>query len=384
MADFGGVSTFPGAGGQYACQKPPPRHLPSDIENWLLEVRKCFPEYEAPIFTTKFGNWLEQITGINTTNSPLFAGNLSYEQAVHSSIGATLPSPMPKKCRRGIMPHAPIGPEKPVNDIEAVEMVPLEIGNKEKLEAYYESSFRAFRQLKRLDILDEIYKVRRGEASYERGEADATAVVYVLDRYTTTDEDPYEIVGATGTAHDPTYHLTGRNWKRENGAHDIVPQMLPSSIISSIEGMPVSHTQPSFATHSSSKQERDIEAWNTGYRTPPPSISSSIEGTSVSHAQPSSGEYRGIEDQRSSHFLPCMGVESSPPSVGTAGIPWWLPSAEPTYLGHLEFYNSMKSLDGMDQKFTLGHPYHTAWNPRNLSPEYAPQVYMNTQGTVDS
>ncbi|EGE09294.1 hypothetical protein TEQG_08245 [Trichophyton equinum CBS 127.97] len=334
MADFGGVSTFPGAGGQYACQKPPPRHLSSDIENWLLEVRKCFPDYEAPIFTTEFGNWLEQTTGINTTNSPLFAGNLNYEQAVHSSKGTTLPSPMPKRYCRVIMPHAPIEPEKPVNDIEAVEMVPLEIGNKEKLEAYYESSFRAFRQLKRLDILDEIYKVRRGEASYEIGEADATAVVYVLDRYTTTDEDPYEIVGATGTARDPTYHITGRNWKRENGVHDIVPQMLPSSIISSIEGMPVSHTQPSFATHSSSKQERDIEAWNTESQTPSPSISSSIDGTLVGHAQPSNGEYRGIEDQRSSHFLPCMDVEYSPPSVGTAGIPWWLPSAGPTYLGH--------------------------------------------------
>lgn len=90
---------------------------------------------------------------------------------MHLSIGTTLPSPMSKKRRREIMHHAPIGPEEPVNDIQAVEMIPLEIGNKEKLEAYYESSFRAFQQLKRLDILDEICKVRRAEESYERGEA---------------------------------------------------------------------------------------------------------------------------------------------------------------------------------------------------------------------
>lgn len=188
---------------------------------------------------------------------------------------------------------------------------------------------------------------------------DANAVVYVLDRYTTTDKDPYEIDGAAGTAHDPIYHPTARNWKRENGAHDIETRTLPLSIIGGIEGIPVSHTQPSFATHSSGKRKRDVEAWNTESRTPPPSILSSIEGTSVGHAHPSSGEYHGIEDQRSSHFLPCMGVESSPPSVGTAGIPRWLPSAEPTYLGRLEFYDSMKSLDCMDQEF-MGHCYHTA------------------------
>lgn len=59
------------------------------------------------------------------------------------------PNPaFPKKRRREMIHHqAPIEPEEQVNEMEAVEMVPLEIGNEEKIEAYYESAFRAFQQI---------------------------------------------------------------------------------------------------------------------------------------------------------------------------------------------------------------------------------------------
>ncbi|EFR00508.1 hypothetical protein MGYG_03511 [Nannizzia gypsea CBS 118893] len=242
-------------------------------------------KFNGPVFTSEFKQWFERATGVKALDrSPIFAGDDSY-QGRSWSMGQEVdvfPNPAyPKKRRREMIHHqAPIEPEEPqVNEMEAVEMVPLEIGNEEKIEAYYESAFRAFQQIncrqvakayikiieprkqvkhpynggrgapgekgdpektkpdwwptgvihrepdhlkkperirllvhifrklgkthgitadkleeagrdaqrqikprERLDILDEIYKVRRAEECYERGEADANAVVYVVNR----------------------------------------------------------------------------------------------------------------------------------------------------------------------------------------------------------
>ncbi|EZF27623.1 hypothetical protein H112_00420 [Trichophyton rubrum D6] len=350
-------------------------------------------------------------------------------------MARSLPIPSSQTCFRETV-HAPKQPEEPVGDTEAVEMVALEIGNEEQIEAYYESAFKQvkhpynggrgvlgekgdpektkpdwwpagvihrepdylqkperirlliyiFRKLsksygitadkleeagrdiqrqikprERLDILDKAYMVRRAEECYERGEAgaditlDANAIIYVAKRDTKTEKDSKEMDGTTGATYDPIRHPTAR------------------------------------------KRKREVEVPDTEFRTRPPSpVMGSIEGISVSHARlsfaiHSSGECRDIEKKRSSQLPPCISVKCSPPSVGTTDITQWFPTPEPTYSEHLGFYGSRKPLDGMDypdqycaQEFTLGHGCHTAWNPRNLGPEYVPQVYMNTQGTVDS
>ncbi|KAG5205226.1 hypothetical protein GTR04_6946 [Trichophyton interdigitale] len=241
-------------------------------------------KFNGPVFTSEFKHWFERATGVKALDrSPIFAGDDSYQrrQWPMAQEVDVFPNPaFPKKRRREIIHHqAPIEPEEQVNEMEAVEMVPLEIGNEEKIEAYYESAFRAFQQIncrqvakayikiieprkqvkhpynggrgapgekgdpektkpdwwpagvihrepdhlkkperirllvhifrklgkthgitadkleeagrdaqrqikprERLDILDEIYKVRRAEECYERGEADASAVVYVVNR----------------------------------------------------------------------------------------------------------------------------------------------------------------------------------------------------------
>ncbi|KAM5440012.1 hypothetical protein McanMca71_004987 [Microsporum canis] len=240
-------------------------------------------KFNGPVFTSEFKHWFERATGVKALDrSPIFAGDDSYQGRPWSMAQEVdvFPNPdFPKKRRREIIHQAPVEPEEQVNDMEAVEMVPLEIGNEEKIEAYYESAFRAFQQIncrqvakayikiieprkqvkhpynggrgapgekgdpektkpdwwptgvihrepdhlkkperirllvhifrklgkthgitadkleeagrdaqrqikprERLDILDEIYKVRRAEECYERGEADANAVVYVVNR----------------------------------------------------------------------------------------------------------------------------------------------------------------------------------------------------------
>ncbi|KAF3482510.1 uncharacterized protein GIQ15_05269 [Arthroderma uncinatum] len=250
-----------------------------------LKFHTSFLErFSGPVFTPEFKHWFERATGVKGLDrSPIFSGDVDSYQGRQWPMGQEVdvfPNPAyPKKRRREIIHHAPIEPEGSVNDMDAVEMVPLEIGNEEKVEAYYESAFRAFQQIncrqvakayikiieprkqvkhpynggrgapgekgdpektkpdwwptgvihrepdhlkkperirllvhifrklgkthgitadkleeagrdaqrqikprERLDILDEIYKVRRAEECYERGEADANAVVYVINR----------------------------------------------------------------------------------------------------------------------------------------------------------------------------------------------------------
>ncbi|KAM5476760.1 hypothetical protein MauCBS54593_000030 [Microsporum audouinii] len=463
MVDLGGVSTFPGVGAQHPSQDSPTYFLTLVFDNGQPKLHTSLPEFGCPVFTFEFGNWLAQAIGVNAT-SPLFARNVNHEHGIQSPIEKFLPSHSSKKRRREIIHHASIEPEEPADDMEAEEMVPLEIGNEKKVEAYYESAFRAFQQIncrqvakayikiieprkqvnhpynggrgapgekrdpektkpdwwpagvthrepdhlkkpdrirllihifrklgkshgmtadkleeagryaqrqikphERLDILDEIYKVRRAEECYERGEAgeltrilrvrieaditaDINAVIYVVNRDSKTEEDPQEIDDTTGAAYDPTRHLSTR------------------------------------------KQEKKIEAHNTEPRTPPSSIIGSIEGISVGYAQPSFAICSSGEKRRSSQFSPCTGVECSASSVGT-GIPLWLPAPVPTYPEHLGSYGPREFLDGMDhmsqmrsfasadphaQELTPGQNYCTSWDPWNLGTEYVPQGYINT------
>ncbi|KAF3484301.1 uncharacterized protein GIQ15_03625 [Arthroderma uncinatum] len=242
--------------------------------------------------------------------------------------------PSRSKRRRYEMDHSTTEPEEPSNRPHSVEMVPLEIGNEEKIEAYYESAFRAFQQIncrqvakayikiieprkqvkhpynggrgapgekggpektkpdwwpasvphrepdhllkperirllihlfrklgnngitankleeagrdaqsqikprERLDILDEIYKVRRAEESYERGEVDANAVVYVVNRDKKRERTPQAIEGADRGSTYPSKHGLEKNTKRR--------MLSPSPCIIS-NGVPADQSRPILA-----------------------------------------------------------------------------------------------------------------------------------------
>ncbi|EGD92980.1 hypothetical protein TESG_00542 [Trichophyton tonsurans CBS 112818] len=268
MVDPSEVFSSRKEGIQHPHQDFPTHYLHLNFNNGQPNLYTSFPDFKGPIFTSEFGIWLAQSMGVDVIHSSLFAGDLSYEQETQPLIRKYLSFPSSKR-------HCYSYSSTKLEEPKGMKMIPLEIGNKEKVKVYYESAFKAFQQLncrqvakayiklieprkhvrypynggkgafgekgdpektkpdwwpdnvthrepdhlkkperirllvhifhqlgnittdeleeagcgaqreikprERLDILDEIYKVRRAEESYKRGEID---VVYITNRNT--------------------------------------------------------------------------------------------------------------------------------------------------------------------------------------------------------
>ncbi|KAF3482677.1 uncharacterized protein GIQ15_02001 [Arthroderma uncinatum] len=285
--------------------------------------------------------------------------------------------PSRSKRRRYKIDHSTTEPEEPSNRPHSVEMVPLETGNEEKVEAYYESAFKAFQQIncrqiakayikiieprkqvkypynggrggpgekgdpektkpdwwpagvphrepdhllkpericllihifrklgnngmtankleeagrgaqsqikprERLGILDEIYKVRRAEESYERGEADANTVVYIVNRDKKRERTPQAIEGADRGSTYLSKHGLEKNTKCR--------MLSPSPYIIS-NGVPADQSRPILAI-------------------------------------PPIGEWWNPREECPPQALPCGCAECLPPPVNVDRIQQWLNTA---------------------------------------------------------
>ncbi|GBF62512.1 hypothetical protein TMEN_5058 [Trichophyton mentagrophytes] len=334
MVVSGRVLSFPREGIQYPSfpHTINPHFFHLDIDSsGQPSFHTSLPEFKGPIFTSEFGDWLAQATGANVYHLPFLSGDSKYYQGMQFPIGKVEDAlPSRSKRRRYEMDHSTTEPGEHSNGPESVEMVPLEIGNEEKVEAYYESAFKAFQQIncrqiakayikiieprkqvkypynggrggpgekgdpektkpdwwptgvvhrepdhlkkpdrirllihifrklgkngitadkleeaglgvksqikprEKVDILDEIYKVRRAEERYERGEADEYAKLFVTNRDAKTEQDLDEV----------NYNLSALKEEREVDAQGILLQTRPFSITDSREWI-LAHQAPS-------------------------------------------------------------------------------------------------------------------------------------------
>ncbi|KAM5455474.1 hypothetical protein McanCB49686_003732 [Microsporum canis] len=125
-----------------------PHYFCLGIKDGRLEFYTSLPEFDGSVFTSEFGNYLAQTIGVNVTHSPLFAGDLDYK-GIQPPTGKD--SPPGSKRRRNDYTK--------FEELESVEMIPLEIGNRGMVEAYYESAFTAFQQINCSQIAKAYIKV---------------------------------------------------------------------------------------------------------------------------------------------------------------------------------------------------------------------------------